>query len=214
MRGSSPYLEPRQPRWRASVLGPVSLVTAASGQVVTTAEAKSQLRVEVSDDDTLIDGYVVAAQEWCERSVPGGRQLLTATYDVPAACWWEGPLRLPLPPLQSVTSVKYYDAAGAEQTLAATEYLVRTPRRQPGTVERAPGKSWPALEADRRLPVTVRFVAGYGAAAAVPQLVKQAVLMLAAHWYEHREAAGQAPAKEVDLAVRALLAAAGWGAYG
>ena len=36
--------------------------------------------------------------------------------------------------------------------------------------------------------VTVRFVAGYGAASAVPETVKAAIKLLVGHLYEHREA--------------------------
>jgi uncharacterized phiE125 gp8 family phage protein len=39
-------------------------------------------------------------------------------------------------------------------------------------------------------PIRIRFVAGYGLAAAVPTSLKQACLLLIAHWYEAREAAG------------------------
>jgi len=35
--------------------------------------------------------------------------------------------------------------------------------------------------------VTVRFVSGYGLAAAVPTLLKQAMLLLIGHWYANRE---------------------------
>ena len=48
-------------------------------------------------------------------------------------------------------------------------------------------------------------MAGYGATSAnVPELLRQGVLMLVAHWYEHREAVGQYGA-EVPLAVDSIL---------
>jgi uncharacterized phiE125 gp8 family phage protein len=36
-------------------------------------------------------------------------------------------------------------------------------------------------------PIQVTYVAGYGAAASVPQKYKQAMLLLIGHWYENRE---------------------------
>ena len=77
-----------------------------------------------------------------------------AIFDVPVFCWWNGELKLPRPPLQSVGWVKYYDTAGTLQTLVTTEYLVRTPWQAPGKIERAPGKSWPSYEADRTWPIS------------------------------------------------------------
>jgi uncharacterized phiE125 gp8 family phage protein len=207
-----PYSAPSQPRVNPFPLGDLELVTAPVGQVVTTAEAKLWLRRDDDEDNDVIDALEAAAVKLVEQEIAGHRQLLLATWDVPVAGWWSGPLRLPRPPLSSVTWVKYYDSAGTLQTLATTEYLVRTPLRAPGTVERAPLKSWPALQSDRRLPVTIRFVAGYGAASAVPATIKTAVKLLVAHWYEHREAVGQFGGP-LELAVRALLESEGYGSY-
>jgi uncharacterized phiE125 gp8 family phage protein len=39
--------------------------------------------------------------------------------------------------------------------------------------------------------ITVRFIAGYGDTAdQVPERIKQAILMLAGHWYETRDMGG------------------------
>lgn len=103
-------------------------------------------------------------------------------------------LFVPLPPLQSVTSVTYIDSAGDEQTLAASEYDVDTDS-EPGRITPAYGETWPTTR-DVDNAVTVRFVAGYpddGASppdyrANVPPALKQGMLILLAHWYEHREA--------------------------
>ena len=160
--------------FRSSLLGPISLITAPSGAVLTTAEAKAQCKVDISDDDTLIDSLVSAATAFCEQEIYGHRQFLTATYDVPVVCWWEGLLKLPRPPLASVTHVKYYDTNGTQQTLASTYYTVRTPWKQPGSVERAPDQTFPSVQSDRRYPITIRLVAGYGAASAVPPQIGRA----------------------------------------
>jgi len=56
--------------------------------------------------------------------------------------------------------------------------------------------------------VTVRFVAGYGDAGDVPQAIKQAILILIAHWYEQRDPveAGNIAPIMVPLMVTTLLA--------
>ncbi len=42
-------------------------------------------------------------------------------------------------------------------------------------------------------PVTIDYTAGFGAAAAVPRDLRQAVLLLVAYWYENRDAIASAP---------------------
>lgn len=200
----------------ASILGELSRVTETTPLGVSVSAMKSYLRVEHDLEDTLIGSLVKAATRYVEREICGTRQILTATYDLPVACWWES-LKLPRPPLSSVTSIKYYDTDGTEQTVATSKYLVRTPTFAPGVIERAPDQEWPTdVQADRQYPITIRFVAGYTASSdACPEGLQQAIRMLVAHWYTHREAAmaGSVP-QEIAFAVTSLAEAEGFGFYG
>ncbi len=147
------------------ITGPLELVTAPLGRVVTLQEAKQQCRVDqdITIDDAEITRLIDLAQEFTEQLVSGHRQWLPAVYDLPLYDWpWCEPLRLPRPPLLAVLSVSYYDGNDASQTLATTVYRTRTPWKQPGTVELIYGQTWPALSSYRSHPVTVRFLAGYG----------------------------------------------------
>jgi hypothetical protein len=57
-------------------------------------------------------------------------------------------------------------------------------------------------------------VCGYGAASAVPEDAKQAVRLLAAHWYENAEATVVGTiSKELELSYTALVARLKWGDY-
>ena len=81
-------------------------------------------------------------------------------------------------------------------------------------MERAPDKTWPDLQSDRQYPITIRAVTGYGAASAVPPLVKQAMLMIVAHWYRNRESVVTGSiSKEIENGVRAILESEGYGSY-
>ena len=165
----------------------LTLQTAPSEEPLTTAEAKSHLRVDFTDDDTLIDALVVAAREYGEGFT--GRAFVTQTWDYfadrfPAD---NGAIYLPRPTLQSVTTLKYVDTDGTQQTLASSKYRVDI-NSEPGRVTPAYGEEWPSIR-----PVTnaveVRFKAGYGDAGTdVPDQIKQAILFLVGHMYEHREA--------------------------
>ncbi|MDO9125489.1 MAG: head-tail connector protein, partial [Parvibaculum sp.] len=74
---------------------------------------------------------------------------------------------------------------------------------EPPRVAAKRGQAWP-MPATRLAGIAVDFTAGYGAAAAVPAPLKQAVLLLAAHWFENREPLGNGV--ELPLTVSALVA--------
>ena len=181
---------------------PRSLITGPSAEPLTTAAAKSHLRVDVTDDDTLIDSLVVAARQYCENHLR--RALITQTWDVyfdtfPAR------IKVPLPRLQSVTSIKYTDTEGVTTTLAASKYKVDV-ISEPGRIDPAYGEVWPSTRAEMNA-VVVQFKAGYGDASTdIPDTVLEAHKLLIGHWYEHREAVlVGVGAVRVPLAVEALL---------
>lgn len=191
------------------LFGPLELVTAPTEYPVTLAEIRSHLRTDTEDDDDDLLAIIKAATEFCEREINGERQIMLATYDLPLAGFWSGVLPLPRPPLSSVSFVKYYNTSDTLTEITSTQYLVRTPWRQPGTIERAPGTTWSyTTYNDRRLPVVIRFIAGYASAAAVPHTIKQAVKIACGWMYENRE-----PEAADLMAVERLLALNGYGAY-
>ena len=145
--------------------GPLELVTAPLGRVVALAQAKTHCRVDsdVTIDDTYIGDLIEQAQEFAENLVHGERQWMPALYDLPLAEFPLDVFRFPRPPGLAVKSVTYYDSSNVSQTLSTSYYNVRTPWRQPMTLERAPEQEWPTTYFDRPYPITVRFWAGYGA---------------------------------------------------
>lgn len=99
-----------------------------------------------------------------------------------------GEIRLPRSPASSITTIKYYDVSGTQQTMSSTVYQTDFVS-QPARVLPAYNQAWPATQWPRLNAVEITFVAGYGAAASsVSYQVIEAVKMLAAHWYENREA--------------------------
>jgi uncharacterized phiE125 gp8 family phage protein len=163
----------------------LSVFTAATENPITTAELKAHSHIDTSADDAEIAALVSAASQDTEAIL--WRQLCTATYTLtldrfPADDY----IDLPRPPLASVTHVKYYDNANTQQTLSSALYEVDT-STEPGRIYIDRSDGWPSVY-DRRNAVEIRFVAGYGAAAAVPEGIKQIIRMKAAHWYENREA--------------------------
>lgn len=129
---------------------------------VSLTEAKLHLRVEHAADDTLITALIAAATtELDGRFGRLRRAILTQTWDMyecgfPNCCKWE----LPMPPLQQVVSVKYYDGFNVQQTLDAVNYEVITADFV-GYIKLKPGRSWPATY-EREDAVDVQFKCGFG----------------------------------------------------
>lgn len=164
------------------------LVTAPTTEPVTLTEAKSHLRVTTTDEDTYITSLIGAARSLAESFL--NRALLDQTWDWQLS-GFRACLEVPHAPLQSVSYIKYVDGTGVLRTLDPAEYTVADALSTtgPGRIVPAYGKSWPAV---RGMPndVTVRFLAGYGAAASsVPQPIKWAVLLILAELYARRESA-------------------------
>lgn len=182
----------------------LAIVTPAASDPVTTAEAKSHLRVEVSDDDTLISNLISAATELAQTIT--GRQFINATFDYTLDGFPSGDqIILPRSPLSSVSSITYTDADGnTGQVFSSSSYTADT-YHTPGRVALKYGASWPSHRREAN-GVVIRFVAGYGANTTdVPEAARQAILLMVGHWYEHREAASELSLREVPMAARSLL---------
>lgn len=132
--------------------------------------AKANMRVDGNDMDTLITSWIMGIVATLEHEI--GQCLIEQTWRVTVDSF---PAALSLPhPVMSVTSVKYFDVDGVEQTLDSAAYRLVKMRYRSDLMP-ARGVSWPATMADRE--VTVEVVCGYGAAPAdVPENVQLYIL--------------------------------------
>jgi uncharacterized phiE125 gp8 family phage protein len=178
---------------------------APTAAVLSPADMRAHLRLDSTDQDTLLAGLIGAATLSCESEA--AVQCVTATWKMHLPGWWGDSLELPRSPLQAVASVEYVDAAGDTQTLASSNYQVVT-EALVGRIHAADGASFPTL-GDVAQAVTITFTAGWGAAASsVPDDVRHFIKLLAAHWYAHAEPVtvmGAAPAPVPDT-LRRLMA--------
>ena len=161
------------------------IITAPASEPLTLQEAKDHLRFTDSSEDTLISALIVAARQHIENLT--GRALITQTLELqldgfPAT----RKILLPSSPVQSVSSVKYYDTDGALQTWSSTEYQVVTSQIVP-VIAPASGYDWPETDTDTLASVQVRYIAGFGNAAAIPEPIKQAMRLLIGHLFTNRE---------------------------
>lgn len=166
----------------------LTLITAPASEPLTLAEAKAHCRVEHTLDDTLITALIVAARLSAEHEL--NRPLITQTWEVsledfPSSIEGEGISLGKYRPI-AITSVKYLSTDGTDTTIDAAAYTLDSVNA-PGFVYPIYDTSWPDARQFTNS-VRVRFTAGYGAAAAVPQCIKQWMLMMIGAMYAYREA--------------------------
>ncbi len=165
--------------------------------------------VNTTADPELV-AWITAARQFCETYTH--RAFITQTWDLqldgfPFA--FDAPIWIPKAPLLSVTSITYVDTNGVAQTWDPTLYTVDAPAgpwARQGRIVPAYFQIYPVT---RQVPTaaTVRFVAGYGAAAAVPAPIKAAQKLLIGNWWMNREAAAiiRASADVLPFGVAELL---------
>lgn len=158
----------------------LTLTVAPAEEPVELADAKLSMRVDDSAQDDLVAQALVAARLDAEAFTR--RVFVTQTWAWTLDAFPNGVMYLPRNPAQSVTSIQYVDTNGDSQTWGSSNYEVTTD----GLVARVQpvyGGTYPNTY-QKFNAVTVTFVAGYGAASAVPAGIKQAILMQASNYYD------------------------------
>jgi uncharacterized phiE125 gp8 family phage protein len=155
--------------------------------------------VDQSSEDTLINTLIGAARWHAETYTRRG--FINQTWELyldgfPSSCQAApsytagraGIIRLEKATVSAVNSIIYVDTNGTPQTLPTNDYQVDLKSSIHPRIAPAYGKSWPSTRAIMNA-VTVNFTVGYGASGtAVPEPIKQAMLLLIGGWYQNREA--------------------------
>ena len=166
----------------------LTLKTAPTKDAVTVAEAKTHLRILDTNDDTKIGLIVSEATRWAEGMM--GKAIISQTWTWRADAF-PGVIYLDMPPLNSVTHVKYYDTAGVLQTLTAVTDYQTDIYSTPGRIAPAYGTSWPSTKGIFNA-VEVEFICGMASSevnlALIPdgKHIREQVLKVVAFSYENR----------------------------
>jgi len=161
------------------------IITAVATEPITRAEAKLHLGIDdiggSHPDDAIIDALITGArlygEQYTNRAL-ASQVLELALDEFPAD---EERITLPRPPVASVTSIKYTDMSGAEQTFSSANYTLS----QYGDncmIALAYDASWPSTQ-DVIDAVRICYVTGYAASGAgaeftaLPKAARQGLLM-------------------------------------
>lgn len=175
---------------------PVKVITQPTEEPLSVDEVKHWMRLDFDFDEedpdpdpfyqkeiSLLNTLIKTAREYAELTLCQ-RAFAEQTLEY-STNEFKKTIKLPRPPLQSVTAFTYKDSGGTTHTLIEnTDYLVDN------SVEPAiliPVASWPSVKLHPIAPIKIQYVAGY-TSQTMPQEIKQWICLMVAHWYENREA--------------------------
>ena len=187
----------------------LKIITDVSAELILVAEAADFLRVDSNGDSpptypnqTTIESLITAARQWTEEYLYRriGVQTLELTLDGFPTVNQRG-ITLPSPLINTdpITSFKYLDTEGTEQTMDLDTDYVLAIDSEPAEIRPKDGGSWPVAQ-NTTDSVRIRFQCGYDnsgvspiVAPTLPKTIRTAVLMMMADMYENREAQVERP---------------------
>ena len=160
------------------------LTSGPATEPVSVADAKAHLRIDGTAEDVLIGSLLLTSRLHIESAL--GLALLNQTWMLVLDRWPPGAsLDIPIAPLQAVTAVRVRGASGVATLVPSTSYLIDIVSKPPRLVWNQAPQPYPGAAANG---IEIDLTVGFGASAAsVPAPLKHAILMLTAHWYEHRD---------------------------
>lgn len=200
----------------------LKVTTKPSQEPVSIDDIKEHLRIDGTSDDAILYAYTVAArthaEEYTGRTLiqTGYQMFLDSVVSAGGGYYWEGlktgseiatsnnHIEIAASPVIEVSSIKYYNEAGAEFTWAPSNYHVDTV----SDVARIALRDGGTFPTDLRTVngFEVNFTAGYGRSPYdVPEPIKMAIKMHVAYLYEHRGDFERYPSPELPKPLRVLL---------
>ena len=196
--------------WGDDVKYGLSVVTPPALEPVTVADVKLNAGITHDEDDVWLSRRIVSARQLAEVFIK--RTFIETSWrltldELPSQFY------LPRPTLRSVTTFKYLDTSGVQQTLDASNYTVDI-YTEPGRITPAYNVSWPTYRQHTNC-IEVIYKAGYGTtAASVPQGIRDAIVLTVTQWYENRGDEGDKELGVLPSTVKTLLRANAWGFLG
>lgn len=159
------------------------LLSGPAVEPITLAEAKAHLRVDGNADDAVIASLIITSRLHVEAAF--GLALIDQRWAYRFDCWpRDGTVTLPIRPVQSIARVRVTNADSSLATIEPTRYLLDGASLPPRLVPSAAALPAPGI---RIQGIEIELTAGFGpTAATVPYPIRQALLLLVAHWFECR----------------------------
>lgn len=190
--------------YRKDLISSLSLVSGPAVNAVDDISVYDTLRLDVSGspavpaDKYLTDAITLAAIQYMDGADGVlGRALITQTWQLKLSgfpyrptinSYQRSAIQLPLPPLQSVSSITYVSQGGSSVVLDPTEYQVVNRASLPSEIVPTYSKNWPDYR-EQPDAVIVEFIAGYGDTPDdIPKPLTSAILLMISDLYDNRSA--------------------------
>ncbi len=181
-------------------------ITGPATEAVTVDECKDFLRIQgTTAEDLLLHSFIKTAHNYAENYTKRAimrQQWELRLNDFPGS---SAEIELPRPPLSTASTdlvITYIEdtTTGNTTTVSSTRYSVDS-YSEPAVVYPSYDNDWPDDVRDERNAVRITYYSGYANAAAVPQPIKQWVMLRVGAMYEHRESlmAGNFANQTVEL---------------
>lgn len=152
---------------------------------ITLAEAKAHLRLDTNADDALVQSLIITSRLHIEAAL--SIALITQSWSWTMDRWPKAMrLVLPIRPVTAVAHIKLWRNDATSETLPLEGFILdgqgNPPRLIPGSLVSFPEPERPVNG------IEIALTVGFGPAPSdVPATIRHALLLLVAHWYEHRE---------------------------
>ena len=156
----------------------------ASPEIISLATMRKQLELEedFTEDDALISSYILAAINQAENYI--NSEIAEKKFTITSLSF-DGILNFKKQKLQSVDSISYKDVDGNSQTIEAGNYSMQTVDRFENSIVFNEDYQFPVVKKYDQSAVTLNITVGYPSGK-VPTVIKQAIILIVAHFYEHR----------------------------
>lgn len=173
---------------------PVETVTKPAGVPLPIGVVRAWVNVTDDSEDALLTLLAQAAVAHAEDHA--GIRLFTQTVRMRRRCF-DACMRLPIGPIQSITTIEYLDESGATATLDPAVYDFAGGAALRPKLNLADGQSWPTLYRAAGA-VTVTAVAGFGGINDQRPNIRIALAKMVAAWFDNR-AEGDIPADALRI---------------
>lgn len=166
--------------------------TAPASEPVSLSEFKTFARIDGTSEDFLLERFIEATRGAMELYL--GRALIEQSITLKMDFWPGEVIKLPRPPLISITQVVTLDESDTETSYASSNYYAIT-EQEPGLLCLKQDITWPENTDRDYGGFEIQYKAGYGSGSQdVPELIRQGILMWATQVYENREISSEPPA--------------------
>jgi uncharacterized phiE125 gp8 family phage protein len=167
------------------------ITTPPGVEPITCTEVKDYGRIDGSEEDSLITGFITAVREATELYL--GRALIEQSIRLSMDFWPSKTVELPCPPLISITQIGLLDESSVTTVYSSSSYFTVSDAI-PGQVVIKTGNVFPTNTSRSTAGIFVDYMAGYGSTATyVPRAIKEAMKLWAVAMYEDRAISPEPP---------------------